>query len=159
MLAAASSPEVCITYYDGGRTYDSSRDAIMILTPEEGFVDGNPAAAKLFGCKDGAEFATFSPAELSPERQPDGGLSSVEAQEMMAIALETGSHFFEWVHRRRGGDAFPATVLLTRMELEGRTLLQATVHDVTEERRLIEALRIAKGGDEAAKSAGQLLPC
>jgi PAS domain S-box-containing protein len=132
--------------------FNSSRDAIMTLTPEEGFLDGNPAAARLFGCKDGAEFATFSPAELSPERQPDGGLSSVEAQEMMAIALRNGSHFFEWTHQRRDGRIFPATVLLTRMELEGRTLLQATVRDVSEERRLIESLRLARAEAATAKS-------
>jgi PAS domain S-box-containing protein len=139
--------------------FDSSRDAIMILTPDEGFLDGNPAAAKMFGCEDGAEFATFSPAELSPERQPDGELSVVAAQEMMAIALEKGSHFFEWVHKRRHGADFPATVLLTRMELGGKTLLQATVRDVSEEKRLIEALRIAKVRETAAASAGEAIPC
>jgi PAS domain S-box-containing protein len=134
--------------------FDTSRDAIMTLTPEEGFLECNPAAAKLFGCKDSREFAEFSPGELSPERQPDGQLSAVKAQEMMAIALKKGSHFFEWTHKRRNGSNFPATVLLTRMELEGRTMLQATVHDVTEERRLIESLRIAERDAEAANQAG-----
>lgn len=126
--------------------FDSSRDAIMILTPDEGFLDGNPAAAKLFGCKDGAEFTTFSPAELSPERQPDGGLSSVEAQEMMAMALRNGSHYFEWTHKRRDGSEFPATVLLTRMELEGKAVLQATVRDISEDNWAFDGLRNAQAG-------------
>ena len=80
--------------------YDSSRDAIMILTPDEGFLGGNPAAVKLFGCKDEEEFTSCAPADFSPEHQPDGILSTVKAQQMMTIAMEKGSHFFEWTHQR-----------------------------------------------------------
>jgi PAS domain S-box-containing protein len=115
--------------------YDSSRDAIMMLTPEEGFSSGNPAAVELFGCKDEEEFTSFEPADLSPEYQPDGTPSSVKAQRMMAIAMERGSNFFEWTHRRVDGSEFFASVLLTRMELEGKTLLQATVRDITGQKR------------------------
>ena len=74
--------------------YESSRDAIMILTPEKGFLAGNPATIAMFACKDEREFASRSPADLSPEYQPDGAQSSVKAQEMMAIAMQDGSHFF-----------------------------------------------------------------
>jgi PAS domain S-box-containing protein len=133
--------------------FDSSRDAILIVTPEDGIVDGNPAAAQLFGCRDAEELATFSPAELSPERQPDGTLSTVKAERMMLIALKNGSHFFEWTHRRRNGRVFPTTVLLTRVMLEGKQMLQATVRDTTEEKRAAEALKIAKEGAEAASLA------
>ena len=52
--------------------YDSSRDAIMVLTPDKGFLSGNPAAVALFGCRDEAEFTRCTPADLSPELQPDG---------------------------------------------------------------------------------------
>jgi PAS domain S-box-containing protein len=133
--------------------YNSSRDAIMILTPEQGFLSGNPATIALFGCRDEEEFASLSPAALSPERQPDGLSSAVKAQQMMALALQHGSHFFEWTHRRVDGSEFPASVLLTRMELEGRTFLQATVRDITAEKRAAEALRAAKEAAEAASRA------
>ena len=115
--------------------YDSSRDAIMILTPEEGFLGGNPAAIKLFGCKDEEEFTSCAPADFSPEHQPDGTLSTVKAQQMMAIAMDKGSHFFEWTHKRIDGSQFFATVLLTQMELEGKKYLQATVRDITDQKR------------------------
>lgn len=121
--------------------YESSSDAIMLLTPESGFFSGNPAAIKLFGCKDEHEFCSLSPDRLSPERQPDGSLSQQKSQEMMRIALDKGSHFFEWTHRRVDGTEFPATVLLTRIELEGKPVLQATVRDISEEKRRNEELR------------------
>lgn len=76
--------------------YDSSRDAIMILTPEEGFLAGNSAAIELFGCKDEEEFTACALIDYSLELQPDGTLSAVKAQQEMAVAMEKGSHFYEW---------------------------------------------------------------
>ncbi len=133
--------------------YNSSRDAIMIVAPEKGFLGGNPAALALFGCRDEEEFTSLTPTELSPELQPDRELSSVKAQQMMALALERGSHFFEWTHKRIDGREFPASVLLTRMELDGRAVLQATVRDITDEKRAAEALHAAKEAAEAANLA------
>ncbi len=133
--------------------YDSSRDAIMLVTPEEGFLSGNPAAIELFGCQSEKEFTACTPADLSPEQQPDGIPSAVKAQQMMAIAMEEGSHLFEWTHKRLDGSEFYAAVLLTRMELEGKRLLQATVRDITERKRVAEALRAAKEAAEVASRA------
>lgn len=133
--------------------YDSSRDAIVILTPGGNFLSGNPAAIALFGCRDEEEFTSLAPADLSPPRQPGGELSTVAAQRMMALAVEKGSYFFDWVHKQRRGREFFASVLLTRMELESRTMLQATIRDITEEKRAEEALRAAKDAAEAANRA------
>ncbi|MFC2170591.1 PAS domain S-box protein [Calditrichota bacterium] len=120
--------------------YDSSQDAIMMLSAEEGFFAGNPATIEMFRCKDEEEFTSQHPATLSPEFQPDGSLSMEKAQKMMSIAMENGSHFFDWTHKRIDGEEFFATVLLTRIELEGNFYLQATVRDITE-RELAEEER------------------
>ena len=118
--------------------YDSSSDAIMLATIDGGFLNGNPAAIALFRCKDEKAFTLCGPADLSPEYQPDGALSSTKAQQMMEIALQEGSHFFEWMHKRTDGSEFCATVLLTRMEIEGNRYLLATVRDITEQKRVAE---------------------
>ncbi len=89
----------------------------MVVIPDKGFMSGNKTTLEMFGCKNEAEFAAYTPADLSPEYQPDGTLSNKKAQEMMAIAMEKGSHFFEWKHRRINGEEFFATVLLSRMKL------------------------------------------
>jgi len=133
--------------------FDSSRDAIMVLSPDEGLLSGNPAAIELFACADEEHFTSRTLADLSPEYQPDGALSSEKAQQMMAVAMQKGSHSFEWKHLRINGTEFAATVLFTRMEMEGKTLLQATVRDVTEQKRAAEALRAAKEAAEAASRA------
>ncbi len=121
--------------------YDSSIDAIMILTPEEGFLGGNSAAIKMFGCKGDEEFTSKTPADLSPVYQPDGTLSSVKAQQNMTIAMKKGSHFFEWKHKRIDGREFFATILLTRIELQGKKILQATVRDITERKKAEDQIK------------------
>ncbi|MDD5680319.1 MAG: PAS domain-containing protein, partial [Candidatus Omnitrophica bacterium] len=121
--------------------YDSSRDAIMITIPEKGFISGNKAAVEMFGCKNESEFTSLTPATLSPEYQPDGELSSVKSQRMMKVAMEKGSHFFEWVHKRRNGEEFPANVLLSRMQLENQSILLATVRDTSDYKKAEEKLK------------------
>ena len=123
--------------------FESSRDAIVTALPDDGFVSGNPAAVALFGCRDEQQFITLSPANVSPEFQPDGRRSNEKAQEMMQQALDEGSHFFEWTHQRMDGTLFFADVLLTRIEIDGKKLLQATVRDISVRKQSEIDLRIA----------------
>ncbi len=121
--------------------FNSSRDAIMILSPTGRFIDGNPSTLRLFDCQNKEQFIRMTPADLSPRYQPDGVLSSVKEQEMVALVMAKGSHFFEWKHRRGDGEEFFATVLLTKMHLQGEAVLQATVRDVTESKLAEEKVK------------------
>jgi PAS domain S-box-containing protein len=123
--------------------YDSTRDAIMTLNPETGFTAGNPACIRMFACKNEAEFISYGPDTLSPEYQPDGSLSSVKAGQMILEAVNTGSNFFEWTHKRTNGEEFFASVLLTKVIVKGVAHLQATVRDITESKLSREAIEKA----------------
>lgn len=114
--------------------YNSSSDAVMLLIPQEKFISGNPATQKIFGCKTEKEFISKKPSDLSPKLQPDGVISAEKAQKMMSIAMKKGTHFFEWTHKRVNGEEFPATVLLTKMNVKGKNILQATVRDITKKK-------------------------
>lgn len=119
--------------------FESSRDAIMTLAPPDWrFTSGNPATLALFGVESETQFTALTLWDLSPERQPDGTRSSDKARAMIEQAMREGSAYFEWTHRRLDGHEFPTTVLLTRMEVAGEAMLQATVRDITEQKRAEE---------------------
>ena len=121
--------------------YESSRDAIMMLGPPTWlFTAGNQSTITMFHAKNEKEFISNEPWKLSPKYQPDGQLSSKKAKKMIQKAMKTGSNFFEWTHKRINGEEFPATVLLTRIELRDKQLLQATVRDITKRKRIEEEL-------------------
>jgi two-component system cell cycle sensor histidine kinase/response regulator CckA len=121
--------------------FESSLDGIMTLEPPSWkFTSANPATVKMFGAKNEEELFSLGPCELSPDRQPDGRASDEKAGEMIETAMREGAHFFEWTHRRIGGEEFPADVLLNRMEQRGKVLVQATIRDITERKRAEEAI-------------------
>ncbi|MCD4692866.1 MAG: PocR ligand-binding domain-containing protein, partial [Calditrichales bacterium] len=137
--------------------YDSSMDAIMILSMEKGFISANSASLKMFEYKDDKEFISKNPWDLSPEYQPDGVLSSIKAQEVMKIAMEKGSHSFDWKHKRINGKEFFASVLLNRMELQGKEILQATVRDITGRKRAEDRIKHLNGVLNAIRNVNQLI--
>ena len=121
--------------------YESSQDAIMMLAPPTWlFTAGNQASIKMFHAKNEKEFISKEPWELSAKYQPDGQLSSDKEKKMIQKAMKTGSNFFEWTHKRINGEDFPTTVLLTRIELKNKQLLQATVRDITKRKTIEEEL-------------------
>ena len=121
-------------------TFDSSLDALMMLD-QQGFFDCNTSTLKMFGCKSVDEFTKYHPADLSPSTQPDGTSSKQAAKAHINWAFDTGTDHFFWVHKRTDGTTFPADVLLTRIKLECRNVLQATVRDITEQKKAEEQLR------------------
>jgi PAS domain S-box-containing protein len=135
--------------------FESSRDAIMITEPPSWkFTSGNPAAVKMFGAKSEEDFISHTPWELSPDRQQDGRPSAEKAREMIEKAMREGSHFFEWTHRRIGGEEFPATVLISRVQSAGKVLSLATVRDITEHERFEARLFQSQKMETVGKLAG-----
>ncbi len=122
--------------------YDSSSDAVMLADENGYFFDCNKKTLAIFGCANPEEFCSKHPADLSPPQQPCGTDSQVLADRMSAEAMEKGSARFEWVHKRSDtGETFPADVLLTAMELDGKQVIQAVVRDITDRRQAEKALR------------------
>jgi PAS domain S-box-containing protein len=121
--------------------FESSSDAIILITKEKKFLHANPAAFKIFGCVNKEELnSLFITDHLSPEYQPDGSPSLQKAEQLIGIALGKGSNFFDWKHKRKDGKEFFASVLLTKMELDNEIILQTTIRDITENKLAEESL-------------------
>ena len=113
--------------------FEKSHNAIMTVSPPDWkFTSGNSAMIDMFRLEGEDQLRELQPWELSPEYQPDGQISNEKARKMISIAVESGSNFFDWTHKRYDGEEFPATVQLTRVDLKEDFLIQATVRDISE---------------------------
>jgi PAS domain S-box-containing protein len=114
-------------------SFESSMEALMLLD-EKSFIDCNTATLRLFGCKSVDEFTKYHPADLSPPFQPDGSSSLESAIKHIQKALWVGKESYFWVHKRTDGTIFPADVLLSRIQLKNKNILQASIRDITEKK-------------------------
>lgn len=132
--------------------FETSGDAVMLLG-EKGIFDCNPATLKMFGYSSKEEFCTKGPADLSPPTQPDGSDSLTSANKKVADAYEKGSNFFEWVHKKFNGESFPAQVLLTSFNLNGKKVIQETVRNITDLKKNQEKINLLASLTEISPDA------
>ncbi|RPI36654.1 MAG: PAS domain S-box protein [Nitrospiraceae bacterium] len=118
--------------------FETAGDAIMLMSKDR-FIDCNARTLTMFGCSH-EQIVGASPYHFSPPMQPDGRSSTEKALEKINLAVTEGPQFFEWEHCRRDGTPFQAEVSLNRLDLDGRTLVQALVRDITERKKTEERL-------------------
>ncbi len=112
--------------------FEKSVDAVLILKNGV-FVDCNQATLTTFGFKNKKKLLKANPTDISPKKQPDGSISNIKSQEMIAIALEKGSHRFIWYHMDNNGRVFPTEVTLTKIEESNKdNTVHAVVRDITD---------------------------
>lgn len=122
------------------RLFEMSDDPMWLIVDRK-FVIANQAAARIMGYASVNELVYAHPSQLSPELQLDGRPSREKADEMMQIAFRSGYHRFEWEHQKKDGTSFPVEVSLTRIPFEGRQALFCIWRDITEVKRIQQALR------------------
>jgi len=133
--------------------YLDSPDAYLLLDIQDGrILDCNTATERMLRA-DKLQILGKTPAELSPEFQPDGSPSRLKAQQFIDDALRHGKQRFEWRLRRPDGEEFWADVSLSLMELDGKPTLFAAWRDITEKKHLEESLRRAKQDAESTAQA------
>jgi len=129
--------------------FETSGDAIMLFN-KKGFFDCNKATLQLFGISSKKQFMKKHPEDLSVPEQPDGRDSFTASNEHIERAFREGADFFEWTHKRLDGTAFPAEVLLSRMEYQGEFVIQATVRDISDRKKAQSA------AEENAQQQGRI---
>ncbi|RUR22997.1 PAS domain S-box protein [Legionella qingyii] len=117
--------------------FETAYDAIFVLDGNC-FVDCNKRAEELFETTHDKLIGS-TPADYSPNYQPDGELSKEKVFKKIEHALSVGPQSFEWEHQRENGSKFMADVSLNKLTLGNKVLLLAIVRDITE-RKHTEAL-------------------
>jgi PAS domain S-box-containing protein len=125
--------------------FNATHDAVILLDGDRS-IDCNPQAVKLFGATSKEESLGLSPWSplFTPPFQSDGTESAVYAQRQNEQALQHGVHRFEFLYKRIDtGDEFQVDIMLTAIELNGKTILQAVLRDITERVRFEQEIQAA----------------
>ncbi len=120
--------------------FEASSQGVM-LHDDKQLLDVNPAAVRIMRSKSAAELIGKHPGELSPPTQPDGESSATASARHIADCMRDGHARFEWVCCDTEGRPIPLEVILTRIEIGGRPIIQALIIDIAERKASEEALR------------------
>ncbi len=121
--------------------FNNSEESQFLLK-EGKIVQCNKAAVSLFGYNSREDILGKHPAQLSPGLQPDGTQSLDKAEKEIAKAVKKGSNRFEWVHKKKNGETFPAEVLLTSLKGENdSTVIHAFMHDISKQKKVADELK------------------
>lgn len=122
--------------------FERSADAMTLQDPVTGaFLDVNAAAVRFTGAPSKEALLGSSPARISPERQPDGSLSADKVKEVIQLAIDRGSHRFEWVINRFDGTQLPVEIVLTLIRGGKKPLLLSASRDLIDRKRTEHELR------------------
>jgi PAS domain S-box-containing protein len=134
--------------------FDHAPEAIFVVDAEAGrFIDANENAMRLFKIPR-EKLQTMGPADFSPPLQPDGRSSREAIADYDAQVFAGNAPVFEWIHRTTTGGEFPCEVRLVRLPAANRTIIRASITDITERKRAQEA--IARQTQELARSNAEL---
>lgn len=140
------------------RQFESSPLGMLVMDAASArFVDCNDAALRIYGFSSREALLSKQPMDISTPLQPDGASSLKKGTEYVRQAQQSGAVVFEWRHRRPDGSEWDGEGHLMAFELNGRSLVQFTMQDITlrkrteaalqeSEARLKEAQRLARVG-------------
>ncbi len=126
----------------------------VLLLDDGVFVDCNEASVKHLHCINKFDIVGKTPVDFSPERQPDGALSSQKAYEILKNTLKEGINRFEWLHCTLDGEALWSEVSLTVLRIHGKKIIHQVLRDIgkrkeTEQALLASQLRLSEAMDLA----------
>ncbi|HCX22826.1 MAG: hypothetical protein CMB80_23595 [Flammeovirgaceae bacterium] len=115
--------------------FQSSNDAILLIQGLE-IVDCNEKTLDLFKSTR-EELIGRKISDLSPEKQPDGQVSTEKAEKIVeSIYNGLESKAFDWVHVKSNEEVFYASVSIKLVKLHNNRYIQSVVRDITREKEI-----------------------
>lgn len=120
--------------------FDNASDAVMLMDLNYNFISANPEAVSMFRCGSEQELISYRPENFVSSNQMEGVPADVLLEEWFRTTVDAGEFDFDVVCRRLDGEEFFASVRARKMIINGIPLLQATLSDVTEKRKIKEEI-------------------
>ena len=125
--------------------FESSQDAISIMSTEGVTLECNPAFLQLVGAPDKAAVIRKSVLEVSAETQLGDRPAAEAMQAEIAKVFQGEAEFVNWfIKRLDNGQLIDVEIKPTPIELEGQQVLLLTLRDVTERNRQQAELKAAQ---------------
>lgn len=112
--------------------FENSIDGMFMMT--DVVIDCNQAVCDMLKFERN-ELIGLSPAQFSPEFQPDGKTSKESALEKISETLKGNPQRFNWIHTTKEGELIDTEITLKAVSIEGKYLVQAILRDVTQRNR------------------------
>jgi len=90
----------------------------MLIIKENCFIDCNQATVDILTLKNRDAICQIHPSEISPKYQPDGILSYIKAEQLIAKCYEKGMHRFPWMHQNKLKEQFWVEVTIVNFTLD-----------------------------------------
>ncbi len=127
--------------------FEASSQGVM-LHDEFHYLEVNPATARILGYDRPDQLIGKNPVATSPPVQPGGFATAELARQHVHDCLEHGSTRFDWVASRADGQDVPLEVILTRVQMGGRQIIQAVINDITDRKKAEAELLRALGREK-----------
>ena len=111
--------------------FENSCDPMLILN-DGAFVDCNFATLSILGHQNKNDIIGTSPADLSPNQQPDGATSEEKIKQLIESSYSIGSQRFEWEYKTKDGSQIPVEVSMTALPSQGKQVFLCVWRDISD---------------------------
>lgn len=134
---------------------ESRQPSVLASVGDDGlrFIDTNKAALQMLGMSTPDELIGRNVLDITPPVMPDGEPAAERLKKVRQLSGSEGSTSFEWVHIRTDGTPIDLRVIVTDMQMDGRSIVHASWVDITAEKRAQVDERVMRKELEARVAA------
>jgi diguanylate cyclase (GGDEF)-like protein/PAS domain S-box-containing protein len=112
----------------------------ILIVKDNMMVECNEKLVEMFGYDSKKSLLSLSPSALSSPLQPDGTRSDRAIKKVILNAKRYQGYQFEWQNIKASGETFLSEVTITPVILDGEEVLHISIRDISEKKRVQEAL-------------------